>query len=119
MSFLYFLQEEADGPIKIGHSAWPWRRLQKLQCGNHRLLRFLVVAAAPHSKDVERTLQRELRSHHIFGEWFTSAEPVLAAAKRFSHVVCCVCGGRDGLSVAYPYNSKVGIVTCVSCGGTP
>lgn len=69
---LYVLQEEGDGPVKIGWvNAWmpvEWR-MSTLQTGNPRALRIVrVFPGMP--KRIERLLHRRLRQWRIRGEWF-------------------------------------------------
>lgn len=67
--FVYFVQEEDGGPVKIGQAQNPLVRLTELQTGNPRRLtiRALVVAAV----GTERSLHLLWGSTaRIRGEWF-------------------------------------------------
>lgn len=77
-TFLYFVQEIEDGPIKIGVSAAPLTRLSSLQVANPRPLRLL--SSRPGSGADEAELHKRLARHRIRGEWFAPVPDVLAAA---------------------------------------
>lgn len=69
---LYVLQEEDDGPAKIGvaRNAF-WRRFD-LQVGNHRRLYLRAVylcADKTTACSVESAVLREFAEHRITGEW--------------------------------------------------
>ena len=81
MSWVYFIQEDNDGPIKIGRSADPWKRLEALQAGNPRTLRLIAcekVGKAAHIR--ERDLRREYRSTQLVGEWHGVTPELVAEA---------------------------------------
>ena len=65
---VYFIQEGADGPIKIGTTDDPKTRLQGLQTGNPRLLKLLYVMSG--DKNLEVRLHKLFRSSCMRGEWF-------------------------------------------------
>jgi hypothetical protein len=62
-TFIYFIQSGEDGPIKIGFSNQPDRRLPELQTGNPRAL-------IPGDTSVERQLHTRFEPARIRGEWF-------------------------------------------------
>lgn len=67
--FAYFIQEDADGPIKIGEAANPVKRLEQMQTGNPRELHVAAVILA--GRNTEWQLHGYWRaSAHIRGEWF-------------------------------------------------
>lgn len=73
--FVYFLQPEGGGNIKIGWAYDPELRLSQLQCGSP--LRLRICRTHPGSISDEKGLHKifaELREH---GEWFR-AHPALA-----------------------------------------
>jgi hypothetical protein len=67
-SFIYFIQSGEDGPIKIGLSHDPTKRLPQLQTGNHVDLRLRHVI--PGDLGVEQTLHERFEPARIRGEWF-------------------------------------------------
>lgn len=67
-TFIYFIQSGEDGPIKIGYSVDPDRRLPQLQTGNPRglILRHII----PGDRSVEHQLHTRFEPARIRGEWF-------------------------------------------------
>jgi hypothetical protein len=74
--FLYVIQRQPDGPIKIGHAQNPARRLQFLQTGSVEPL--VLLTSAPGSRDDERALHRRFASCRIRNEWFHPTDDLLA-----------------------------------------
>jgi hypothetical protein len=68
--FIYFIQVGDDGPIKIGYSGNPYRRLGQLQTGHPELLRILLMF--PGEKEDELWLHQILKNFRIGGEWFVN-----------------------------------------------
>lgn len=66
--WIYFVQDGVDGPIKIGFSEQPAQRLQGLQSGNPRPLRFVggFVGRMPQ----EKALHKQFDYLAMSGEWF-------------------------------------------------
>lgn len=75
--FVYFIQAEHGGPIKIGYSANPQNRLAALQTSSPWKLR--ILALTPGNRWDEDNLHRRLGAHHLRGDWFIDCEAVLAA----------------------------------------
>lgn len=75
-TYIYVIQEGEDGPIKIGVSNDPSRRLQELQTGNALDLRLLVKR--PGIRKDEVRLHHLLATHRMKGEWFEFCLPVQA-----------------------------------------
>jgi hypothetical protein len=67
-TFIYFIQSGEDGPIKIGFSNRPDRRLPELQTGNPREL--ILRHVIPGDTSVERQLHARFEPARIRGEWF-------------------------------------------------
>jgi Meiotically up-regulated gene 113 len=77
-TFIYFIQSGEHGPIKIGYSNKPARRVPELQTGNpdELLLRHII----PGDLMVERKLHERFEPARIRGEWFGREYlPVIAA----------------------------------------
>lgn len=72
---IYAVQEEDDGPIKIGFSVDADIRLLSLQCGNPRLLNELGRLGG--ERRDETKIHSRLASHRIRGEWFRPHQEVL------------------------------------------
>lgn len=77
---VYFVQDEEDGPIKIGVSTVRafQERLHALQIGNPRRLHVRRLVLGSHG--LERLLHKRYAEHKIHGEWFEPHPEVLAAA---------------------------------------
>lgn len=93
--YVYFIQKESGGSIKIGYSKDPVRRVRTFQTANPERLLFLLVI--PGGMDVER------KFHHFFAsvrdpqyggkEWFLAVPELLDVIERYqSHNVM----SRDG-----------------------
>lgn len=67
-SFIYFIQESGDGPVKIGFSRRPERRPHELQTGNPREL--VLRHVVPGDRAMESQLHRRFEPARIRGEWF-------------------------------------------------
>lgn len=72
--YVYFIQAVGGGPIKIGWSEKPERRLQQLQSAHHEELR--ILSHFPASRGTESALHAELADHKLSGEWFTDSGDV-------------------------------------------
>ncbi|MDG2063869.1 MAG: GIY-YIG nuclease family protein [SAR324 cluster bacterium] len=66
--FVYYIQEEMEGNIKIGWSEDPIKRLQQHQTSNSRELRMLVYVKG--SPDYEKEIHRKFQTSKTTGEWF-------------------------------------------------
>lgn len=79
--FVYFMQEITGGPVKIGFSKDPAKRLRSAQSGNPTPLR--LVAIAHGSRAAERLLHRAFSDLQIEGtEWFRNEEPLKSLLAR-------------------------------------
>lgn len=72
---VYFIQQGAAGPIKIGFSDRPERRVAQLQTSTPERLR--ILATMPGSKQTEGSLHRRFARHRMQGEWFRPAQEIL------------------------------------------
>lgn len=71
--FVYFIR---DGEmVKIGRSTAPVSRMLSLAGGNGRQLEMLGTMPGDHKR--EKALHRRFARHHIKGEWFHLAAPIL------------------------------------------
>lgn len=80
-TWLYFIQAGESGPVKIGISETPLRRMANMQVGNHERLRLIAVARVP--IDAESDLHARLFEHHVHGEWFRPATAVIEIAQAY------------------------------------
>jgi T5orf172 domain len=84
-SSIYVIGEEGqlNGPVKIGYSDNPLKRLATLQVGYPRKLVFHCLNMAVRSdciKSAERAIHDQLYEHRLYGEWFdVSVETAVAA----------------------------------------
>ncbi len=69
---IYFIQQEADGPIKIGVSTDPCKRLRQLQTSTQYKLRLVALLPDPvRERDwTEASIHKSFAHLHISGEWF-------------------------------------------------
>lgn len=96
MSWIYFIQEGTDGPIKIGRSSDPWKRVDALQAGNPRHLRLIAcerVGKAAHIR--ERDLRREYRATQLVGEWHGTTPELLDETLVVGLPACDDCGAKE------------------------
>lgn len=73
---IYFVQEGADGPIKIGCTVLPRSRVQNLQVANPRELRLLGLMDG--GTEQEDSLHDEFRETRVRGEWYEPTPELLA-----------------------------------------
>lgn len=66
---VYFIQAEDGGPIKIGVSDDPTKRLANIQTGHHGTLRLLAVVDGA-GVELESQLHTLFEAHRVRGEWF-------------------------------------------------
>ena len=79
---IYFIQMGADGPVKIGHSTAPARRLSSLQTGCPVQLRLLSVTDGDEA--AERATHERFAGLRIRGEWFSPGDDLLGYAMSFA-----------------------------------
>lgn len=75
--FVYAIQIGDDGPIKIGQSRSPEKRLASLQGASPYSLR--IAHRIPNERGLERGIHHVLAAHRMRGEWFTNHPEVFAA----------------------------------------
>lgn len=79
--FVYFIQADENGPIKIGFTSDdPKRRLNQLQTGNAATLRLLGSIRADISR--ERQFHSDLAEWRLQGEWFEPHPTVLTSIEQ-------------------------------------
>jgi hypothetical protein len=74
-TYVYFIQEKAGGPIKIGFSKDPQKRLSEIQTGYPREL--MILAIMPGGRVQEREIHRRFGMNRMFGEWFKDDEKLM------------------------------------------
>lgn len=71
-TYVYFVQGDPGGPIKVGHTNRVGERVMALQTGNPQELRELAVVPAPRS--VETAYHRLLSHERVRNEWFSGPD---------------------------------------------
>jgi len=66
--YVYFIQGQCGGAIKIGYSLSPSSRLRTLQTGYPDTLKILLLI--PGDESTERMLHRQFEEMRLKGEWF-------------------------------------------------
>lgn len=74
--WIYFVQRDSDGPIKIGYTAKPLARIAALQTGSAEKLTFLALV--PGDESDEQRLHLAAADHRLGGEWFVDCADVRA-----------------------------------------
>lgn len=74
-NYIYLMRAEVGGPIKIGCSSMPERRLREMSVWSP--FRLLVLARLPGSRTIEAKLHAYFTAEHDHGEWFTASKRVL------------------------------------------
>src|ERR1041385_9578654 len=82
---MYVIGAVADGPVKLGISADPARRLKKLQTGHQQRLHLVHSEAvlAEKARLYERLLHRDVGYKRSHGEWFH-----LTVEEAIAHIAC-------------------------------
>jgi hypothetical protein len=75
MKLIYFIQAGKAGPIKIGISKDPRRRLRALQVPNAKTLSLLGCMEG--DLDTEREIHSTFRYSRIRGEWFSPSPELM------------------------------------------
>lgn len=82
--FVYFIGGD-EGPIKIGSTIRPKKRLATIQTGSFRQLRYLAIGEARPS--LERDLHKRLAKWRLEGEWFERSPAVMRELRAFKRVI--------------------------------
>lgn len=78
--FVYFIQGEGGGPIKIGWAVYPRGRLSSLQASSPVRLRLLAYVPGGVAK--ERRLHQQFAADRLHGEWFIESDKLHAEIDR-------------------------------------
>jgi hypothetical protein len=105
--FIYFIQGESGGAVKIGYATDISKRIKTLQTGFPETL--IIVKSFPGNMKDEEDIHTEFNGHHLRGEWFNaevleSAVMVVDVIQKERPKVCTECGGtliaiRNGMGV--------------------
>ena len=84
--FLYIIGYDKEGPVKIGISNKPERRLKQLQTGQDKQLVLFHVeeAVAKHAPVLERFVHAQIAHRRRSGEWFDICLEDAIAELKFS-----------------------------------
>jgi len=80
--YVYFIQGQCGGAIKIGYSLTPSSRLKTLQTGYPDTLKMLLVI--PGDESIEHALHRQFEGARLKGEWFRPDELLIEKIKELS-----------------------------------
>lgn len=69
--WVYFIQSERGGPIKIGVATNVRARIDSLQSGNWE--KFIILGVMSGTYKHENILHRHFAQHRLFGEWFADS----------------------------------------------
>ena len=75
---IYFLRSMPDGPVKIGWSLNPDRRIKDFQTAHPFPLQIIRTIAAPMAG--EKALHRHFKPLRLSGEWFTFSADMLSVS---------------------------------------
>ena len=81
-TFIYFVQQDKGGPIKIGVSQEPAARLSQLQVGNPDSLNLLATVLS--DTKTEQQLHQVFSKDSIRGEWFRPSNGLITFIKVLS-----------------------------------
>lgn len=73
---IYFIRAGSHGPVKIGYSLDPNRRLRDLQTSSASDLRLLAIMAGERTH--KRAIHSQFREYRMKGEWFAPHESLMA-----------------------------------------
>ena len=89
---VYFIQARNGGPVKIGYSGNPKKRLYDLSVASFEPLR--LVAVVPGDRRDEREVHEQLDHLRIRGEWFRPSEEMREVVReRQTGDVTYLCAG--------------------------
>jgi hypothetical protein len=119
-SYGYAVQGVFGGPIKIGRSVTPERRIVGLQIGSPVELEF--IATWDERTQTEAAIHATFDAERIRGEWFRPTQRILAWLREINgwrgpgwdrlfgaSVVICSCANCSALKEQYPANAVVAL----------
>ena len=75
-TYIYFIQQGDDGPIKVGYSTSPEERLRALQTASPYSLRLLKVVEG--GEALEKQIHTRFAENQLQGEWFQPTDTFVA-----------------------------------------
>jgi hypothetical protein len=80
--FIYFIQGENGGPIKIGFAKNIKDRIKTLQTGYPDVLKLLL--AFPGNLEIEQEMHKQFKQYKLNGEWFNPLPELIDKIKEFT-----------------------------------
>jgi len=117
--FIYFVQGESGGSVKIGYATDIEKRIKSLQTGFPETL--VILKSFPGDTTDEASIHEEFKEYRLRGEWFKPDVLELAdmtaekVRKRTKPKICKRCGGSLIAIKQGEYGEVVG-VACTKCG---
>lgn len=104
VSWIYFIRQGEDGPVKIGRATSPLHRLAQLQVGSPITLHLLgaVHVGASEAPRVERSAHETFAEWRISGEWFLPSRAVVGTGESYGPATCDTCQGVVTSAPALP-----------------
>jgi len=114
--FIYFIQGESGGSVKIGYATDITKRIKSLQTGFPETL--IIVKSFPGNMKDEEAIHSEFGEFHLRGEWFKpevleSAELVVDKVQKERPKSCVRCNGKF---MAIRRGGEVVGYACLECG---
>jgi len=81
--WIYFIQGQATGLIKIGQSAAPGARLDQMQTGSPD--RLVILGVLKYSRNLEGELHSKFADSRSHGEWYKPGPELLSFIKEFTY----------------------------------
>lgn len=110
---IYFVRQGSHGPIKIGYSAEPIRRVKELRTGSPAPL--FILTTVPGERTDELAIHRRLRRYRGEGEWFAHDTEVFSVIAELENVEYEVVEGR-AFAVLRRKDLKSPTHKCAFCG---
>lgn len=82
--YIYFIQGQCGGAIKVGFSTIPSERLRQLQTGYPDTLKILLLI--PGNESTEKVIHRQFEGSKLNGEWFRPDELVIDKIKELKAI---------------------------------
>ena len=79
--YVYFIQGESGGDIKIGYSENVDHRIKELQIGYPDKL--VLLGKINGSYEIESKIHDELKKYQVYGEWFKPCKQVIDTIKKY------------------------------------
>lgn len=86
--YIYFIQSEIGGPIKIGITVHPRKRLKEMQAVNPFELRFVALQRGTFFE--EKQYHKQFANQRLHGEWFGPSQKLSDLVKKIG--VCRISG---------------------------